>query len=285
MTQGAISIVNAVACGKGGTVAVRLPTFARVTMSRKVGGWRLVTNGIELESTLATQSARNAIRIAGRDPDEYSGSIQTATSVPMEVGLKTSSSSSVAIILAVISALHYRDYEDGAVLRASARSSLKAGASLTGALDDAASSLMGGVNFTDNAKREVASTTKLGRSMPVLIRVPNRASRRKQVSLGYVQKFSEAAGSIYSMGLAGRFWKAMTLNGLLYSSIYGYPTDDATLALAIGAIGAGLSGTGPATCAIFDDEEDLERLAANWRGEGVTLIRTETTDSGATIGP
>jgi shikimate kinase len=282
--MGAISIVNAIACGKGGSLAVRLPTLAKVELIERRGGWRVFANGRPVTSSLGVKAVRNAIRMLGTEPARFSGTIQTTTSVPIGVGLKTSSSSSVAIILAVLSAFGKKKYNADDVLRCSASSSLAAGVSLTGALDDAASCLMGGVNLADNSAKRVLSSSRAGHPMDVLIRVPREGSRRALVQSGYVKRFSRVAESIFSMGMEGRIWKAMTLNGLLYCSIYGYSPYDATQALAANALGAGLSGTGPAVGAVFEDEDGLERLAGEWGKGGATLIRTQTTDRGAAFG-
>ena len=120
--------------------------------------------------------------------------------------------------------------------------------------------------------------------MPVLIKIPGVRSRRTQVARSSIRRFSKTAESILSIGMEGRTWKAMTLNGLLYCSIYGYPPDDSMDAIGAKALGAGLSGTGPAVGAVFNDKRDLERLAAMWGDRGAKLIRTETTDEGASIG-
>ena len=283
-TMGAISIVNAVASGKGASLAVRLPALAKLEVKERKGGWRVAMNGRRVMHSLAVLTARRAIATLGEDPSGFSGSIQTTTSVPVGVGLKTSSSASVAITLAVFSAFGRNAYSARDVLKCSSSSSLEAGVSVTGAMDDAASCLMGGVNFADNSAGRVLSSARLGSPKPVLIRIPGSGSRRGGVPAGYVRRFSREAESIFETGREGRVWKAMILNGLLYSTIYGYPPDDALEALEANALGAGLSGTGPAVGAVFDDRRDADQLARRWAEGGAKLIRTETCDEGATIG-
>jgi shikimate kinase len=282
--MGAISIVNAVASGKGATLAVNLPTSAKVSIEEKRGTWQVFANGASVRSPLAIHTLDNSFRTLGEVMGRYSGVVRTKTAVPTGVGLKTSSSSSVAIALAVYSAFGKRAYDTEEVLKISAASSLRAGVSLTGAMDDAASCLSGGVNFTDNFAKMVLSSSRLGRSFPVLIRIPRVRSRRRLVARSNLKKFSKVAESIFSLGRDGRIWKAMTLNGLLFSSIYGYPSDGSIEAVATGALGASLSGTGPAVAAVFKDNRDLKRLAAKWGRGDAKLIRTETVDEGAKIG-
>lgn len=282
--MGAITLVNALASGKGATVAVRLPTRAKVEVDAVKGGWRVLVNGRRTRSRLAAKSVQGAIRMLGKDPRKYSGSVETKASVPAGVGLKTSSSSSVAIILATLSAFGEDAYEPSEVIRISARASIAAGVSVTGAIDDAASCLLGGANFTDSSSMRVESSAPIGRNLPVVINVPPGRSRRASVGVGYVRKFSGVARSIFSLGREGKAWKAMTLNGLLYCSIYGYSPSDAIQAIQAGALGAGLSGTGPSIAAVFDDRNQAEQLAKIWEGGRGRVFKTETSDGGATIG-
>ncbi len=282
--MGAITLVNAIASGKGATVSVELPTTARVEINEERGGWNVFMNGRKQRSSLAMEAIQGSIKICGKDPARYSGSVETTTSAAAGVGLKTSSSSSVAVILAVLSALGVSSYEPEEVARCSASSALAAGVSVTGAMDDAASCLLGGMNFADNSGMKIVSSAPVGRRLPVIITVPPRKSRRASVEVNYVRRFSKISQSIFSLGRQGKIWKAMTLNGLLYCSIYGYPPIDALQAMEGGALGAGLSGTGPAVAAVFEDRKEAEQLARVWEEGGSKVIRTETSDGGATFG-
>ncbi len=282
--MGAITLVNAIASGNGATVSIGLPTLAKVEVKAERGGWHVSLNGRKTGSRLAEEAVRGAIKMLGRDPGRYSGSVRTATSAPVGVGLKTSSSSSVAIILATLSAFGNDTYEQVKVLRSSAHSSVAAGVSLTGALDDAASCLLGGANFTDNATMRIVSSSPLGRRLQVVIRVPQMRSRRSSVRVEYVRKFSKLAQSIFIIGRGGKIWNAMTLNGLLYCSIYRYAPFDAFQAIEAGALGAGLSGTGPAVAAVFENRKQADRLAKIWEVGSARVIKTETSDGGAVIG-
>ena len=281
---GAVSLVCAIASGKGATMAVDLPTFARVEIEDRPGKWRTTVNGAGVESALSVQSVRKAAEMVGVDPGGLSGEVQTRVSAPIGVGLKTSSAASVAIVLATLSALGEKAPRAEDVLRCSASASLAAGASVTGAMDDAASCLLGGVNFANNSDMKLLASKPLRKRKMVLIKVPACRSRRGAVPLSHVRRFAGTADSIFYAGFRGAIWKAMILNGLLYSSVYGYPSSDALRALEAGALGSGLSGTGPAVCAVFEGRRELRRLAGRWKEEGATLIETVTSDGGAAAG-
>jgi shikimate kinase len=282
--MGAITLVSALASGKGATVSVMLPTVAKVQVKKEKGHWRVSLNGERSQSALAETTVLRTIKMLRKNPNEYSGSIDTKTSAPVGVGLKTSSSSSVAIALATVSAFGKSSYKARDILGCSVSSSLASGVSVTGALDDAASCLLGGVNFTDNSKGRVLSSDRLGEPRMVVVKVPRGRSRRATVDRAYLRRFSKVADSIFAIGREGGVWKAMTLNGLLYSSIYGYNLGDALGALEAGAEGAGLSGTGPAVAAVCDDRESAGRVARIWEDGHANVIVTETSDGGAKIG-
>ncbi len=281
---GAITILNAIASGKGATVAVDLPTEATAHITRAKGRWTSRINGKPTGSPLAELTAKEAIRTMGKDPEDYSGSVETSTSVPIGVGLKTSSSSSIAVALATCAALGEESPDSADILRCSVNSSLAAKVSVTGALDDASSCLLGGANFTDNRSIRLLSTNKLGKALSVLIRIPEARSRRSSVAKSYTERFSSLADWLFAVGADGQLWKAMTLNGMLYSAIYGYDPSQALAAVEHGALGAGLSGTGPAMAAVFEDRAALEEVASAWGVDGAQVIETRTTDEGARIG-
>jgi shikimate kinase len=283
---GAISVVNAIATGKGVTVGIALRTRAKVRINGKGKGkgWVTSVNRRRIHSKLALETLKRAFSLVGERLESYSGEVETFNEAPVGVGLKSSSSSSVAITLAVLSAFGLKRFGPTEVLRCSTSASLAAGVSITGALDDAASCLLGGINFADNIGHRVLSSKRIGENLKVVIRVPDLPSRRRAVSPITIQKFASIAESLFNMSLKGEHWKAMTLNGLLYSSILGYDPASAFRAIELGAVAAGLSGTGPAVAAVFDGDEDPADLSEEWGIDGSSIIRTETNDAEAKIG-
>jgi len=279
-TFGAISIVNAIASGKGATASVRLTTEAEVELEGSHGDWEVLVNGERADPSLALETVRRAIKIAGNDPEAYSGRVSTTSSVPMGVGLKTSSASSTAIALAVYAALGQKAFDPKKVLDCSVEASLASGASVTGALDDAAGCLLGGVNMTDNLARKVISSKLFDKKLRVVIRVPKTKSRREAVDPKFIKRFGGLTDIFFQMTLKGDYWRAMVLNGMAYSSILKYDPFPALRAVELGALGAGLSGTGPAVAAVFDPSKqaEIEALTKDWAADGSRVIETETND-------
>lgn len=110
-TFGAVSIVNAIAGGKGVTASIKLGTEATAELQNAPGAWKFVTNGKEVESKLAQETAMLALKMAGKDGTQYSGTVETTSVLPMGMGLKTSSSASSAIALAVFAALGQKAFD------------------------------------------------------------------------------------------------------------------------------------------------------------------------------
>jgi shikimate kinase len=279
-TFGAISVINAIASGKGATASVRLTTHVEVELhedSRRE--WEVLVNGRGVESRLAIESARRAIEGLGKDSASFSGRIATSSTIPIGIGLKTSSSSSTAIALAVREALGAGAFDPKKVFDCSIEASLASGASITGALDDAASCLLGGLNMTENLSRKVISSRLFERKLKVMILVPReRGGGRGRVDPQFIRKFGGLADTFFRMSLEGDPWKAMILNGLMFSSILKYDPFPALHAVELGALGAGLSGTGPAVAAVFDPsrQSEMDALAKDWAADGSEVILTET---------
>jgi shikimate kinase len=270
---GAVSVVNALANGKGVTASIGLRTEAEVEVKQGDGPWEVVVNGRRSTSALAVATVGEVIKSLEEDPTKYHGRIETRSEIPIGVGLKSSSSCSVAVALATFGAMGRRKVDDRLVLRCSSEASLKAGVSITGALDDAASCLLGGINMTDNLRFRIISSRRL-KLLKVMLRIPRVPSARSSIVVGRIRRFKPLADSLIKMCKNGSCWTAMTLNGLLYSTLLGYESAPAVTALEIGAIGAGLSGTGPAVAAIFEpaDGQRIEVLRRQWSKDGSSVL-------------
>jgi len=274
---GAISIVNAIAAGRGATVGVRLRTDATVELYDEPGKWKLKMDGRGLDSKLAVETVASVLKSSGRSPLGYSASVETKSEIPVGVGLKSSSSSSAAIALATAAALGEK-FTMRRIMLCSVQSSLKAGVSMTGAFDDVAGCLLGGLNCTDNRRNRIVKSRPLEKAFRVAIRVPRAPGKRRGTDHAAEKRLAKLADAAFALSLRGEVWRAMTLNGLIYSSLYGYDPVPALKALQLGALGAGLSGKGPAIAAVYDpsDAERLGDLVEEWGGDGSRVILTET---------
>ena len=275
---GAISIVNGIASGRGVTLGIGLKTDATVELAEGSGGWATSINGKPVLSRLGVEVVSIVLRSKGRGRENWMGKIETRSNIPIGAGLKSSSSSSVAIALATLAALGDDEYDPNGVLNFSVEASLSAGVSVTGALDDAASCLNGGINHADNLKRKLIRSESIESPLRVVIKVPRERSRRGTVKLDFVRRFSKLADLAFEISAEGDPWEAMVLNGIIYSSVFRYDTGPAMEALSLGALGSGLSGTGPSVSAVFGQEADraIELLSKDWGRDGSRVIVTES---------
>lgn len=75
------------------------------------------------------------------------------------------------------------------------------------------------------------------------------------------------------------YFKALTLNGLIYSATLGFDATIAIDALEAGAIASGLSGTGSSFVAVVDNDviDDVEESWGKYEGN---VIRTKVDNDG-----
>lgn len=77
-------------------------------------------------------------------------------------------------------------------------------------------------------------------------------------------------------------YKALTLNGILYSSALGFNTDIIFDALDAGALASGLSGTGPSFIAIVDNDK-VDNVVDAWNSYPGEVILTEVDNEGTKV--
>jgi shikimate kinase len=283
VSYGAITIMSAIATGRGATASICLTTSAEVELEPRGGPWEFFLNEERYSSDLVFRSVSYALSSLGYDIRDFSGRVHLRSDIPIGVGLKSSSSCSVAAILATLDLFGVKDYRELEVLGMSARASCEAGVSLTGAHDDAASCLLGGVNVTDNREGIIILSRKV-REHDVVICIPGEKSRRPILHTKNLARYRGIADQILEMVLSGRFWEAMTLNGLLYSALMGYDPALAVAAIERGAVGSGLSGTGPAVASVFEHSSDARDFARECAERGYTVIETKLNNRRARMG-
>lgn len=243
---GAVSIVNATATGVGCALAVSLPTTAT---------WAPGGDGLRVSGA---PDRRLVEAVAAELGADRGAQVDVSCPLPPARGLKTSSSAAAALVRAVLDA-------DGAapaareaaeVERLAVASCRRAGVTITGALDDQRAVVRGGCHLVDN--RGGARPVQVDVApWQVAIWVPDAAMEKSQVAGVDVEAVRPEVAAALDLARQGRLPEAMTANGKAYHRAYtaaGLPVDDlpARVALSRGALGAGLSGTGPAVAALFD---------------------------------
>jgi len=252
--RGAVSIVNAIAAGKGCAVGVDLRTWAEVELSPG-SGVQVELQGLPNEPTLLTETCVNGV--LERFSVNRKAVVRTGSQIPVSRGLKSSSAAANAIILATLDALG-ESMEDVDILRMNADASMRAGVSVTGAMDDAAASLLGGVVFTDNLAKVLLRREEWTLCRRAVIGVPERMIRKTGLPRERISAFRPLVEESFRLAWNGEYCKAMTLNSLCYGAAMGLDQEMVVKAMCSGALGAGISGTGPAVAAFVNDEREKE---------------------------
>jgi len=273
LSHGAVTIVNAMATGNGAAAGIKLWTKASVTLTDKPGTYTGQNHTDQAESTrLIETTAQHVIKTFGFSK-RFGAVIETESNIPIAVGLKSSSAASNAVSLACLKALG-RKTSDVEVVKLGVAASLRAGVTLTGAYDDACACYFGGIIVTDNKHRRILRRFKPKDRLRVLIHVPNQKKYTHDVNPTPFRTIKSTIQVAHKEALRGNYWNALTLNGLVYSTAFGYETVRAIDALSAGALAAGLTGKGPAVVAITP-ERKAENVRSAWRHLKGRILETE----------
>jgi len=271
---GAATILNAVANWKGSAFGIGLMTYAQVELDH-TGTIRGDVPG--LDTRLIETCVAMVLERLGYS---YGAVVRTKSDIPVASGLKSSSTAANATVLATLDALQ-EEMDPIEAAKIGVAAARKAGVTITGALDDALASMLGGVVVTDNREMQLMKREEL--DTPVVILSPDRKLFSGETSVSRSRLISPVADVVYDLAMRGDYGRAMTINGLAYCAALGLSAEPVLLALQAGARGASLSGTGPSYAAIID-ESRVEELEAAWRPLGGKVIRTYSNNKGASKG-
>jgi shikimate kinase len=246
--HGAVSIVNAIATGKGATLGISLGIEAIVeTQSGK---------GIVFEnkeSNLSSRLIRNVVEtsVPKSELEKNKITIFVKSEIPSGYGLKSSSAISSVISLACAK-LFRPKATDLEILRDGVHASIKSKVSITGAFDDACACYFGGFVVTDNTNIKIIKSEKASEDLTAVIFIPK--SRRR----GNIKKLKTLSGvfsQAWDLANKSEYWNAMILNGLATSAILGSDPKILTDLLENGSLGASVSGNGPSIAAVVKNDK------------------------------
>jgi len=262
--HGAISIVNAIAMGKGSTLGISLKTEAAIKTSQG--------KGVILESDNKTISSRLVNRVIQKVVpkkilDKTKLKISIRSEIPTGYGLKSSSAISSAVALACAK-LFQPKWSDYQILIAGVEASIETKVSITGAYDDACGCYYGGFVVTDNYKRKIVKSEKGPRNLTSVIFIPKSRKRGKVKNL---KNLSIVFDQAWRMARNSNYWNAMILNGLATSSILNSEPKIITDLIEKGALGATISGNGPAIAAVAKKEniQNIKKVFSSMQGKTI----------------
>jgi shikimate kinase len=261
IVHGAISIVNAIATGKGSALGISLKVTAEVEL-QKGHGLRFITgrNGDRLIKNIIQKT------IPKETIESNMISIRVDSEIPIGYGLKSSSAVSNAIVLACSQIAREEDINDNTILEVAALSSLEAKVSLTGAYDDATACYFGGFTVTDNYSRRLIRKERAPENLYAIIILPSSTTRGDVRKL---RNLSDIFIDAFRFAESGQYWKAMKLNGVLASAALSSSYAPAMAAMEHGALSASISGNGPSIAAVGNEEaiEPIVGALSKYDGE------------------
>ncbi len=270
VAHGAATIVNAMATGEGAAFGVDLWTKANVELTSQPHEVSVQISSDPAESTLLVE--RTVARVLQRFgvQDQFGAKVRTDSNIPAARGLKSSSVAANAVALATVAALG-KSLTDLEIVNLGIDAAFDAKVTVTGAFDDACASFFGGVVVTDNVNRKLVQQFTLPKDCSVLFLVPAKKAYSGKVDTDRLHTLGSMVKVAYKEAAAGNFWTALSLNGLIYSSAFGFDPSAALDALAAGATAAGLCGKGPAVTALVP-ETRIDNVKKAWQSHEGQII-------------
>jgi len=280
VAHGAVTVINAISCGFGAALGIDLKTEALVRLTDNPGriDGRIVSD--PEESPLLIEKVLRRVLRHFNVESEYGAYVETRSNIPIARGLKSSSVAANAIALAAFSALG-REIDDLTIVNLGVDAAIDAKVTITGAFDDACASYFGGLVITDNYQRRILKQSKV-ENYAVLVYVPPKKAYTASSDVERMKLITKEAKAAHKLALSGEYWPAMTINGILHSSVLGYDPSMTLDALSAGAVAAGLSGKGPAVATVVA-KENLERVKDVWERYDGEQIETRVNHQKAHI--
>jgi len=251
------TVVNAIASLRGGAFALDLSCEARVRLTGDEGIRGSVDGGGD--PGLIERCVELVFQQFGH---KGGAEVSTSSKVPQASGLKSSSAAANAAVLAALDALD-ETLTPLDIVRTGVRAARDAKVTVTGAFDDACASLLGGVVLTDNATDELLRRETLDAHAVVL--APKKRALTAESDVGRMRLLADFADIAWRRAWEGDYGGAMTLNGLVYCAALQADAAPVLAALEEGAIGATISGTGPAYVALAEGRDVQRAVARRWR--------------------
>lgn len=262
LSHGAITVVNAIATGRGAALGIDLATLAQVTLAprSKSAKHHKITVAIEGEAqsdpALVEACVTRTLETIGVE-QTMDVHVQTRSTIPPERGLKSSSSAANAVVRGVLAAAGKSVGDEGEsdfghldVVRIGVQAALSAGVTITGAFDDASACYLGGLVATDNPDRSIVHREDVGDLETILV-IPQRKVRTIDTATVPTHPLKPFIEQAYQLVLKSQWQQAMLQNSLAYGAAYDQSNRLVLSMLDTGAIAAGISGTGPAQAVVI----------------------------------
>jgi shikimate kinase len=293
LSHSAITVVSAFATGHGVTIGLDIPCEVTVQVKdRDKKESRINVMGESADPHgLITACVLGSIKHLGvRLSQNESISVSVNSDIPSAVGLKSSSAVSVALVKGMFDLFSDNnskksDWQN--ILKVSCLASIKSGASLTGAYDDAAAGLIGGLVFSDNRNFRLLRHEPLNSSYGSIVKIliPIKSEKlTSSLNLADYHRHREEVLQAIEFARAGILAQAMLMNSIIHAVIHRYSLQPIISSIAEGATACGISGKGPSVAAICPNDPIANMVESRWTSENpgchvVTASVTKPTGS------
>ena len=281
-SPGSATIINAIATGFGSAFGIGLDIEC---VAKTVDEGIHCSNDVGADNDLMEICVRHVFNRFSINEDEFGIDLKTKSNLPMASGLSSSSASSNAVVKAVSSIVceeyNLKPLEDLEIINMAIDASLEAGVTITGSFDDATASYFGGVVVTDNRKREFIIKEEMD-EYPILVYMPNFYSKSGDSNPERMKLLAPLVETAFDFACNRDYFKALNLNGLIYSATLGFNSSIAIDALESGALASGLSGTGSSFVAVAD-EDSIDDIKYSWSKYDGKVIETKVDNKGCRI--
>ncbi len=241
--HGAISIVNAIATGKGAALGISKKTSIEIEASEGTG-ITIEAKNKQISSRLINQVIKKIVPRNELSKTKFK--VYLDSEIPAGYGLKSSSAVSSAVAMGCAK-LFKRNMSDFQILRSGVDASIETKVSLTGAYDDACACYYGGFVVTDNLKRKIIRSERCSNDIRVVIFIPKS---RKRGNIKKLKTLSDVFEQAWSFAKNSDYWDAMKVNELATSIILNSDPKIIYKLIEKGALGATISGNGPSIAAV-----------------------------------
>lgn len=281
-SPGSATIINAIATGFGSAFGIGLDIRCE---ARSTKGSISCSNDVGADTNLMELCVKKVFDHYSIDDEEFGIDLKTKSSLPMASGLSSSSASSNAIVK-VVSEIVSEEFgleslNDLEIINMAIDASLDAGVTITGSFDDATASYFGGVVVTDNKNRKFIIKEKM-EEHPILVYMPNFYSKSGDSNPERMRLLSPLVETAFDFAKQKDYFKALNLNGLIYSATLGFDSTIAIDALQSGAIASGLSGTGSSFVAVVS-EDSIDEVKESWSKYEGKVIETNVDNKGCVV--
>lgn len=273
VATGGITIVNAIGSGDiGGAAGLSLRVKARVWEERGLKGWSRWPGGSGEIPISTLRAAIEAYQALG-GPDLDGAAFEVESEVPPASGLKSSAALLTSMVLALLSLKGIRTPAERIAV-AAAKTSIAAGLSLTGALDDHAASVIDAPVITSNKEYRILRLLPASNcDLTVAIGFPGDGLPINRVDPEVYRGLRSLYRAAGSLALSGHWLEASTVSGVATAMALGRADEARELALR-GCGAYGVTGKGPSVFCVSHSRRvarealaalGYEPLEASWR--------------------